>query len=168
MKIAGTLRSIKAILLTFGLVSFFGAGCSGSQQEEEKMEPTEEKEEEPKEEEKPEAEPEAVEEVQEEAAVTEPAPEPVAAIPAPVSNPNSAADKNRVVRYVNSDEAQVHGQPDDKAQAVGTLKKGDMILVIENGGWGKISDTMFIKLDTLSKKAVPRNRTPAVWGKPAH
>lgn len=164
MKINEALRKLNSLAAAMGLVSILGVGCSGSQQEEEKIEVTEE----PKAEKAAEV-VEAVEEPAEEAAVT-PEALPVAATPAPAPAPAAAtaADKSRVVRYVSQDEVMIHGQPNDKAEPVGKLKKGDMILVVETAGWGKISDNMFIKADALSNKAVPRNRTPAVWGKPTH
>jgi hypothetical protein len=158
MKINALARSMTAVLVVSGFLIV--TGCSGSQEDEEKMEAT--PEEEPKEEA---AEP-VAEEPAEEAAVTEEA-APVAEVPSTPSM-NSAVDKSRVVRYVSKDQATVHGQPDEKAETVGKLMKGDMILVVETNGWGKISDTMYIRLNSLSKKAVPRTRNPAVWGKPAH
>jgi hypothetical protein len=164
MKIHAALRKLISSIAAMGLVSILGVGCSGSQQEEEKLEasPADEKAEEPKAEEEP-----AAEEGDTEASVA-PEPVPVAEVPSPAPASNSAADKNRVVRYINSDVVTIHGQPSDSAEPVGKLMKGDMILVVEDGGWGKISDNMFVKTNVLTKKAVPRNRNPAVWGKPTH
>lgn len=167
MKINAALR-LNSLAIAMGLVAIVGVGCSGSQQEEVTLEPTEEPAEEKATDEEA-ADP--VEELEEEASVTpEPLPmvEAPAATTAPVSTQASAADKSRVVRYVSQDEVMIHGQPNESAEPVGKLKKGDMIMVVENEGWGKISDNMFIKAEALSNKAVPRNRTPATWGKPTH
>ena len=48
------------------------------------------------------------------------------------------------------------------------LNKGDRVMVIEEAGWGRISDNMFIKGDRLSAKAIARNRHPAVWNPPSN
>lgn len=158
MKINVALRRLNSMAVAMGLVSILGVGCSGSQQEEEKLEATDE----PAVEEAVEA----VEEPAEEEASMIPEPLPVAT-PAP-SSQASATDNSRVVRYVSQDEVMIHSQPNDKTEPVGKLKKGDMILIVESEGWGRISDNMFIKANALSNKAVPRNRNPAVWGKPTH
>lgn len=162
-------RKLSVAAMAVGLISVLGTGCSGSQQEEEKLEATPAEEAAPAAPAEAEAEATETEEVEatgDEAAVAVPATN-VTEVPTTPAV-NSTVDKNRVVRYVNSGEVVVRGQPNDKSEAVGKLSKGDMILVIEGDGWGKISENMFIRLDSLSKKAVPRDRTPAVWGKPAH
>ncbi len=161
MKIKTAVSQINSFLLALGLVSVFGVGCSGSQQEDvEKLETSDEtKEEAPKAE---------TEETAEEA--EEPATAPVAevATPAASSVATGSVDKNRVVRYVSVDEGVIRGQPNDTAEQVGKLQKGDMILVVEENGWCKISDSMYIKGDSVTPKAVARKRTPAAWTKPAH
>jgi hypothetical protein len=160
MKIKTAMSQINSFLLALGLVSVFGVGCSGSQQEDaDKLEKSEEaKEEAPKAE---------TEETVEEA--EEPATAPVAEVaPTASSVATGSVDKNRVVRYVSADEGVIRGQPNDTAEQVGKLQKGDMILVVEENGWCKISDSMYIKSDLVTPKAVARKRTPAAWTKPAH
>jgi hypothetical protein len=160
MKIKTALSQINSFLLALGLVSVFGVGCSGSQQEDaDKLETSEEaKEETPKAE---------TEETVEEA--EEPATAPVAEVaPAASSVAIGSVDKNRVVRYVSAEEGVIRGQPSDTAEQVGKLPKGEMILVVEENGWYKISDSMYIKADSVTPKAVARKRNPATWNKPAH
>jgi pyruvate/2-oxoglutarate dehydrogenase complex dihydrolipoamide acyltransferase (E2) component len=89
-----------------------------------------------------------------------------AATPAPA--PSAPATSSRVVRYVNTDKVDIHGQPADGAPTVGMLLKGDRVMVVEENGWGRISDNMFIKLDQLSNRAVARDRQPAHWQPPTH
>lgn len=90
------------------------------------------------------------------------------ATPQPASAPagDVAVDPTRVVRFVNVEEATIHGSAQDGGESVGKLLKGDRVLVVEQNGWGRIADGMFIKLDGLSKKAVPRHVQPAVWTPP--
>jgi hypothetical protein len=160
MKIKTAMRRLNSFVLGIGLISVFGVGCSGSQKEDaDNLEATEES---PAEEPKAEA----VEETTEEAAATAD-PKPVAEVSTPSATTGSV-DKNRVVRYVNADEGIIRGQPNDTAEQVGRLQKGDMILVVEENGWCKISENMFIKADVLTSKAVARKRVPATWNKPAH
>ena len=162
MKIKTTKSQFHSFLLTIGLVSVFGVGCSGSQQEDaDKLEATEEK---------PVEEPKAAAVDETEAAAAE-EPVPVAEVPAPAAAApasTGSVDKNRVVRYVSTDEGIIRSQPNDTAEQVGRLQKGDMILVVEENGWCKISESMFIKSNTVTPKAVARKRTPASWQKPAH
>ncbi len=158
MRIKTAMSQIHSFLLALGLVSVFGVGCSGSQQEDtDKLEATDEK---------AEVEPKAAAEETEAVATAEPAP--VTEVAAPAATTTGSVDKNRVVRYVTGDEVIIRGQPNDTAEQVGKLQKGDMILVVEENGWCKVSDTMFIKADALTAKAVARKRTPASWQKPAH
>jgi len=154
MKIKVATGRISLFSLTIVLASVLG--CSGSQQEDvEFLEATESASEE-------EVPNEVVEEVDEEAAITEPTPVPEAA---PTTG---SVDKSRVVRYVTADDAVLRGQPNENAELVGRLQKGDMILVVEESGWCKISDNMFIRADQVTSKAVARKRVPASWHKPAH
>lgn len=161
MKTKTAMSQINSFLLALGLVSVFGVGCSGSQQEDtEILEATDEG--------KEEAKSEASEPVEEAAA--KPAEAPVVEV-APTTAPaktNPIVDKNRVVRYVSTDEGVIRSQPNDTAEQVGKLEKGDMILAVEENGWCKISDTMYIKADSVTSKAVARKRGPAAWTKPAH
>lgn len=101
--------------------------------------------------------------------LTDTASTPVESVPAPSMAPSgSGIDPSRVVRFVKLDEAGIHGGPQDSAELVGKLLKGDRVLIVEENGWGRIADGMFIKLDALANRAVPRHRQPAVWYAPAH
>ena len=82
--------------------------------------------------------------------------------------PATANSPGRVVRYVSMKEAAIHASPSDQAAMVGNLPRGERVMVVEENGWGRIADGMFVKLEALSTKAVPRNRKPATWNKPAH
>ena len=112
-----------------------------------------------------------------EAAIQDAAPQPPmeTATAAPAAAPQSdtaaaakADGQGRVVRYVSMKQAVIHASPSDQAAKVGNLPRGERIMVVEENGWGRITDGMFVKLDALSTKAVPRNRKPATWNKPAH
>jgi hypothetical protein len=74
----------------------------------------------------------------------------------------------RVVRFVSVKEAVLNSGPSDNAPKVGVLPKGERVMVVEENGWGRVADDMFVKLNALSNKAVPRNREKASWSKPAH
>ncbi len=100
-----------------------------------------------------------------EAAPAEPAP--AAAQPAPQSEPAPKVEvnKSRVVRFVKAKEAIVRGGASDQAPEKGRLKKGDTVVVEEQGDWSKINDDSFIKSTELSKKPVKREREKASWKK---
>jgi hypothetical protein len=68
----------------------------------------------------------------------------------------AATRGGRVVRYVRAESVAIHGQASEEAPAVGHLAKGDIVMVVEGAGWGKIADNMFVKLSELSAKAVAR------------
>ena len=80
----------------------------------------------------------------------------------------TTVEPTRVVRYVKADSAALRSGPSDQAQALGQLVKGDRVLVVEENGWGRISDGLYIRLDDVSKKAVAAERQPAQWTAPAH
>ncbi len=92
----------------------------------------------------------------------EPAPVPVTQAPpkAPGKKKGLGAaptdSHGRVVRYVRAASVDIHGQASEGAPAVGHLAKGDIVMVIQEGTWGKIADNMYVKLSELSTKAVPR------------
>lgn len=90
-----------------------------------------------------------------------------AATPAPSAVNTPSDGKARVVRYVSAKEAVLRSAPNDKAAKVGVLPKGERVMVIEENGWGRVSDELYIKLNSLSAKAVPRKREKASWSKPA-
>jgi hypothetical protein len=149
---------------TLGLAGALALGlsaCSGQQEEmEEAVEAAEDAEEMAEEvvEEEPAEEPEAV---------VEEAPEPEAVEPV-AETMKPVVEAKRVVRFVTENGVSVYSQAKAGASEVGKLNKGDRILVIEEGDWARITDSMFIKVEDLSSKAVARERTKRVWSKPAH
>lgn len=154
------LRSFAPV--TFAVFALIGlSACSGAKEDDEKL---------ATEGEEAEAQGSAAEEV----AAAEPAPEPTpepakVETPAPPAAPsNATVDKNRVVRFVSGDQATIASEPKDGAAVVGKLVKGDRVLVVEQNGWGKIGDGMFVNLKSLSHKGVPAERQPAQWTPPAH
>lgn len=162
--ISGIACFAKAFALLCGILGM--SACSGQQQETEELETSEASEDDAA----------TTDEVVIDADTTEEGPladlgtdieavEPVEPTPAPQAVSGSV-ETNRVVRFVTADEAVVHEQASDTAASVGKLTRGDKVIVIEENGWGRISDGMFIKLDTLSAKAVDRHRQPAVWTRP--
>ena len=80
----------------------------------------------------------------------------------------ASTDGNRVIRFVSVAAAKLHNQPRDGAETIGSLLKGQAVLVVEDNGWGRISDGAFIRLDQVSAKAVSPDRQPAVWHAPSH
>jgi hypothetical protein len=73
----------------------------------------------------------------------------------------------RVVRYVRADALDIHGKASEDSATVGHLGKGDIVMVVEDGEWGKISDNMYVRLSALSNKAVPRPVSKeASWSPP--
>lgn len=96
--------------------------------------------------------------------MAEPTPAQAAASPAP--SPVASESKDRVVRYVTGKKIPIYAGPNDKASKVGNLERGERIMIVEENGWGRIADNMFVKLSALSTKAVPRNRQPTKWSKP--
>ena len=158
-------RSLKASILLMGAV-LLQTACAGSDKEQSEL-ATEVTETEPAE--APSQEP--VAEVQpapttETAAVTEPTQ--TAPQPAPTASPAPTDGRPRVVRYVSSKEAVLRAAPSDTAAKVGVLPKGERIMIVEENGWGRVADDIFVKLNALSPKAVPRKREKANWSKPAH
>ena len=154
----GTVAAAFAVSLLLGL-----GACSDSKEDEEKLKP----------EGKEAAEPQASEPAPaaEATAAAEPAPAPAptaAAAPAPTPAPTATVEKNRVVRFVSAEEAAITVEPKDGAATVGKLVKGDKVMVVEQNGWGRITDNKFVKLDHLSNKGVAHDRQPAVWQAPAH
>jgi hypothetical protein len=84
------------------------------------------------------------------------------------TEPSSAALSSvRVLRHVAEDSGVFSG-PDDAAQSVGNLEQGQPVLVIIEGEWGKITDTMYIPVSKLSDRPVPRSRKGNLWNSPAH
>lgn len=156
-----------AQILGLGFLLVFLANCSGDQQQEEvvQQELGQDQEEEMAEEESQGQEEMAEEEVIEEPVadvVEEPLEDMANTAPAEAT---PAAD--RVVRYVNQSSVDIYSDASG-SQVVGNLRKGDRVLVIMEGDWAKISDTMFLKGDQLSGRAVPRERTKRKWHAPSH
>ena len=98
-----------------------------------------------------------------------PAPAPsVASTPAAEAASAGAPNKARVVRYVRVKQTELRAEPSASAPAVGQLVKGDRILVVEEEGWGRIADGIFVNLKDTAKKAIAPKREPAQWSLPAH
>lgn len=168
-------RSLVASTLLVGAL-FIQTGCAGSDKEQEAELATDSSQGDATEAQAEEATTEAQAAPSAEAAPTPEAPaaapstppaEATAAAPAPTAVSTPADGKARVVRYVSTKEAVLRSAPNDKAAKVGVLPKGERVMVIEENGWGRVSDDMFIKLNSLSAKAVPRKREKASWSKPA-
>lgn len=79
----------------------------------------------------------------------------------------AASGNNRVVRYLKADTT-IMAAPKDDAAKVATMKKGDRVIVSEEGAWARIADNMFVKADVISAKAVAPERHNAVWQSPSH
>ncbi len=155
------MRNLRRIfILPFALFTVVGlSACSGSKEDEEKL---------AVEGEEAEAQGSSANEV----ATLEPAPaatpEPAKAEPTPAPAVSASVDKSRVVRFVSGDQVTIASEPKDGAAVVGKLVKGDRVLIVEQNGWGKIADGMFVNLKHLSPKGVPAERQPAQWTPPAH
>ncbi len=149
----------RVVILPFVLFTAVGlSACSGSKEDEEKLAVDGEE---------AEAQGSSANEVAAEPApVATPEPAKAQATPAPATN--ATVDKSRVVRFVAGDHVTIASEPKDGAAVVGKLVKGDRVLIVEQNGWGKIADGMFVNLKHLSHKGVPAERQPAQWTPPAH
>jgi hypothetical protein len=89
-----------------------------------------------------------------------------AAAPAVESSAPAGAPINtaRHVMYVKTDGAAIRDQPNAKAKIVGTLSKGDHLLVTLDGDWARTDDGTFISAKVLTDKGVGRVRRQAAWG----
>ena len=95
-----------------------------------------------------------------------------AAVPAgPAPNPKAIhiaiVPNQRVVRYAKANGVSVFAKASDDAPTIGTLSQGDLVMVVEENGWGRISESKFVRLAELTNKAVARSKpAPAAWQAP--
>jgi hypothetical protein len=175
----------KLLALGLAAMAFAMTGCSGSQQEDEKLEVEGEEGAEAQAEGSAEAtdnaDGEATAEDGGDAEPTEPVAQDTPAedpTPDTAASPSTSAggyaatgggtEAGRVVRYVNAAQAPLFGAANATAASVGQLLKGDRVMVVIEGSYARIADGMFIKVDHLSAKPVARERKDAVWKAPAH
>lgn len=91
----------------------------------------------------------------------ESAPAPAAA--ATATPPPSLWDPNRHVRFIKVDGTPIYASAQVGGQTVGTLRKGDHVMVLLQGEWGMVSDSAYIQSSALSDKAIPRVFSQANW-----
>lgn len=80
----------------------------------------------------------------------------------PVGVGGNAPDPSRVVRYVARDGAEVYDSAGG-SNVVATMRRGESLMVVEQEGYGRISDGMFMQAADLSREAVPRTFDARVW-----
>jgi hypothetical protein len=96
-----------------------------------------------------------------------------AAAPAPASGAAAAApppgmwDPSRLVRFVNADGTPIYATAQVGGQTVGTLRKGDHVMVLMQGEWGMVSESAYIQGSALSAKALPRTMGTNDWIQPS-
>ena len=93
-------------------------------------------------------------------------PAPAAQAAAPTAP--AAAGSSRVVRYIQADQTNLYAAADDGAPVTRSVDQGDILMVVEENGWGRITDNLFVKLDSVASRAVPRSFTIPEWQAPAH
>jgi len=101
------------------------------------------------------------------------APAPVAQAAAPMAQAAApeapaAAGSSRVVRYIQADQTNLYAAANDGAPVTRSVDQGDILMVVEENGWGRITDNLFVKLDSVASRAVPRSFTIPEWQAPAH
>ena len=72
------------------------------------------------------------------------------------------ADPGRVLRYLSQD-IDIYTKPSISSSPIGNLARGDKILVIFEGEWAKISETMYVPSAALTQHAVPRTKKKFKW-----
>ena len=82
----------------------------------------------------------------------------VAAAPAA---PVEVASGDARVYYVNAESASLHNGPSASAASVGSLKKGDPVLVKIEGAWANVLNRGFVEVASLSQAPVGRSSAPA-------
>ncbi len=80
---------------------------------------------------------------------------------------SSITDGQRVVRFAKTSGVSVWSDS-TASHEVGELRQGDTILVVEDGEWAKISDSMWVKTAELSNKAIAREHKKKSWISPSH
>lgn len=81
-----------------------------------------------------------------------------AAAPAPV-----AASGDARVYFVNVDSASIHSGADASSSSVGTVSKGDPVLVTIEGNWANVANRGYIEVANLSQAPVGRTISSKSW-----
>lgn len=76
-------------------------------------------------------------------------------------------DPNRLVRFINADGTPIYAAAQAGGQTVGTLRKGDHVMVLMQGDWGMVSESAYIQGSALSAKALPRTMGTNEWIQPS-
>ena len=92
---------------------------------------------------------------------------PAAQAAAPAAAP-AAAGSSRVVRYIQADQTSLYAAANEQAPVTRSLDQGDILMVVEENGWGRVTDDLFVKLDAVASRAVPRSFAVPEWQAPAH
>ena len=92
---------------------------------------------------------------------------PAAQAAAPAAAP-AAAGSSRVVRYIQADQTSLYAAANEQAPVTRSLDQGDILMVVEENGWGRVTDDLFVKLDSVASRAVPRSFAIPEWQAPAH
>jgi hypothetical protein len=82
---------------------------------------------------------------------------------APAAPGFSAVPGDVRVYYVNAASATLHNSPDAGSQSVGTLKKGDPVLVKVEGNWANVLNRGWVELASLSISPVARRKPAKAW-----
>lgn len=86
-------------------------------------------------------------------------PAPATAQAAPAASDPAVWDPARVVRWVLTDNTPILEKNEMGSTAKGMLNQGDHVMVLVQGEWVKISDTMWLPMSTVSATVQPRSRT---------
>ena len=86
---------------------------------------------------------------------------PAAAAPAPAANTAMTPRSNGRVRYVKEGGVQVVNAPN--GSPVMTLEQGEHPVTWEENGWLKITDGLYVPVDSMSTKGVARARGQLSW-----
>ena len=90
------------------------------------------------------------------------------AAPAAQAAAPAAAGSSRVVRYIQADQTSLYAAANEQAPVTRSLDQGDILMVVEENGWGRVTDDLFVKLDSVASRAVPRSFAIPEWQAPAH
>ncbi|MBC7531693.1 MAG: hypothetical protein H7318_08955 [Oligoflexus sp.] len=75
--------------------------------------------------------------------------------------PVEVASGDARVYYVSTESASLHNGPSASAASVGSLKKGDPVLVRIEGAWANVLNRGFVEVASLSQAPVGRSSAPA-------
>jgi len=78
-------------------------------------------------------------------------------------SPNSGSNTGRLVKYVMRDNTPIMMEPQAGSKQVGTLSKGDAVLIEDLGAFGKIGEGKFVAKGSLSDKIIGRAKSPNPW-----